>query len=127
MIVKPTVTTPNALLPYVPGPGAQTAGASFSMTAYPLQFHLIEGATAQSNEKYEMQVLGRNLHAIQVKGITTATVLVEATVDGENWVTLSSVTADGITQYSGLYASIRVSISAYTSGSIDVFGISQRT
>jgi hypothetical protein len=99
----------------------------FYMTAYPLQFNLITDATAVSTEPSEMQTLGRNLHGIQVSGTFAATVLVEATLDGQTWEQLDTITTAGIKQYSGVYASIRVSVSAYTSGSVFVFGLSQRS
>ena len=103
-----------------------TAEPQFFMAAYPLQFSLITGATAISMETYEMQVLGRIRHAIQVSGTFTATVLVEGSLDGVNWDTLASVAAPGISQYTGLYQSIRVSVNAYTNGTITVVGMTQR-
>lgn len=115
------------LLPYLPSQALQSAQPQFFMTAAPLQFNLISNASAVSTDKYEMQVLGRNLHAIQVSGTFSATVLVESTLDGVTWFTLDTITAAGIKQYSGVYQSIRVSVSAYTSGAISVVGVTQRT
>lgn len=114
-------------LPYLPSLAMQTASAQFYMTPYPLQFNLITGAVAISTNTYEMQVLGRNYHAIAVSGTFVATVLAEATLDGVNWFTLATITTAGITQYTGLYQSIRVSVSAYTSGTITVVGMTQRS
>ena len=73
--------------------------------------------------------------ALQVKGITTATVSFEATIDGTNWVALrmtpiatgttaTTATADGIYQADvrGLLQ-VRARISAWTSGTITVTAI----
>jgi hypothetical protein len=123
----------GSLLPYTPNVARETAQPLFYMTAYPLQFMLISGksgiTTGQADPYYEMNVLGRNLHAVAVSasGTYNATVLFEATLDGVNWFTLQSVTAAGIYQFSGVYQSIRVSITAWTSGAITVTGITQRT
>lgn len=126
-----TITGSGYFLPYLPNVAQQTSQPQFFMSAFPLQFTLISDATAQTTDTYEMQVLGRNLHAIAVStasGTTfSATVLVEATLDGTNWFTLASLTSTGITQYSGVYQSIRVSIPSYTSGTITVSGMTQRT
>ena len=122
-----TIVTGDYYLPYLPNVALQTAGPQFYMTAFPLQFPLITAATAVSATQSEMQVLGRNLHAVQVSGTFSATVLIEGSLDGVNWTTLSSLTATGITQYTGLYQSIRASVSAYTSGSVTVVGMSQRS
>lgn len=115
-------------MPYLPSMAMQTAEPQFFMTAYPLQFNLITGAAAISTNTYEMQVLGRTKHAIAVSGTFVATVFVEATLDGVNWVTLQlSINAPGIVQFDGLYQSIRVSVSTYTSGSVTVVGMTQRS
>lgn len=122
-------------LPYLPNVASRTAEPLFYMTAYPLQFSLIDGATAVTTgneDPYaEFNVLGRNIHAVQVgtsDGSTfSATVLVESTLDGELWTQLDEITAPSSKQYEGLYQSIRVSITAYTSGTIDVVAITQRS
>lgn len=115
-------------MPYLPSMAMQTAEPQFFMAAYPLQFNLITGAAAISTNTYEMQVLGRTKHAIAVSGTFVATVFVEATLDGVNWVTLQlSINAPGIVQFDGLYQSIRVSVSTYTSGSVTVVGMTQRS
>lgn len=72
---------------------------------------------------------------LQVVGITNATVSFEATIDGTNWVALAvtpaaggaavtSVTADGlvIASVSGLLL-IRTRVSAWTSGTINVYAL----
>jgi hypothetical protein len=116
-------------LPYFPTIGWDIAQSQFYQTAYPLQFPLITGAIAAETVTYEMTISGRNLNAIAVystSGTYNATVLVEGTLDGIGWVTLESITSPQITQLSGLYQSIRVSIPAYASGTINVAGMSQR-
>lgn len=131
-IVQPSNIARGApkYLPYLPALAMQTAEPQFYMTAYPLQFYLISGATGTTGT-FEMQVMGRNQHAIAVTGANGAsfagTVLVEGTLDGANWITLDSIMAAGIKQYTGLYRSIRVSVADYTSGSITVAGITQRS
>lgn len=119
----------GSLLPYSPSVAMKTAQPLFYDTAYPLQFKLIINATAQTTNTYEMQVLGRNRHAIAVTstGGFTASVLVEATLDGVNWATLGTITTSTINQYQGLYQSIRVSIPSYTSGTITVTGMTMRS
>jgi len=135
MIVKPTNVGrgQSNTLPYLPNPSGTIAQSMFWMTAMPLQFTLFNQATAittgQADPFSEVNVLGRNLHAVAVSatGTYAATVLVEATLDGVNWFTLDTITATGIKQYSGLYQSIRASITVYTSGTITVTAITQRT
>jgi hypothetical protein len=122
-----TIVTGDYYLPYLPNVALQTAGPQFYMTAFPLQFALITDAAEVSTTQTEMQVLGRNLHAIAVSGTFDATVLIEGSLDGTNWSTLSSLTTTGITQYTGLYQSIRASVSAWTSGTVTVVGMSQRS
>lgn len=116
-------------LPYIPLPSAYIAESMLYQTAIPLQFTLIKEVAATTTDYAEIDVLGRNLHAIAVSasGIYNATVLVEATLDGVNWGMLDSITATGIKQYSGLYQSIRISIPTYTSGTITVSAITQRS
>jgi hypothetical protein len=56
---------------------------------------------------------------VVIRGITTATVLIEGSLDGTNWGTLTSKTAD----FYGTVAAfpfMRARISAYTSGTISV-------
>lgn len=73
--------------------------------------------------------------AMQIQGITTATVTFEATIDGSNWVavlatSLTSGTAATTATADGLYRvtvtgliQVRARISAWTSGAITVTGI----
>ncbi len=120
-------------LPYLPSGAMQSAQPYFYGTAYPLQFYLIEGATADTaaGQQAEWNALGRNLHAVAVStasGTTfSATVLIEATLDGVNWLTIASITTTEIQQFSGLYQSLRASITAYTSGTISVTSVMQRS
>lgn len=131
MIIQPSNLQrgQSNLLPYLPSQALQSAQPQFFMTSAPLQFDLFSNASAvtATGEQAEMQVLGRNLHAIQVSGTFSATVLVESTLDGVSWFTLDTITAAGIKQYTGVYQSIQVSVSAYTSGSVSVVGVTQRT
>lgn len=73
--------------------------------------------------------------AMQVTGITTATITFEATIDGTNWVAVlatnvtsgsaaTTAAANGIYRLdcSGL-AAVRARISAWTSGAISVVGV----
>ena len=73
--------------------------------------------------------------AMQVTGITSATITFEATIDGTNWVAVlatnitsgtaaTTATANGVYRLdcSGL-ASVRARISAWTSGTITVTGV----
>lgn len=72
---------------------------------------------------------------VQVKGITTATITWEGTVDGTNWVAVlatnltagtdaTTATADGIYRLTVLgFKQVRARISAYTSGTIAVTGM----
>ncbi len=73
--------------------------------------------------------------AIQIVGITTATITFEVTIDGTNWVAIkfigvtsgtaaTTATADGIyvADVTGM-AQLRARISAWTSGAITVTGV----
>jgi hypothetical protein len=73
--------------------------------------------------------------AMQITGITTATITFEATIDGTNWVAVqatnlndgseaSTATADGIYRLTCLgLRQVRARISAWTSGTIYVTGV----
>lgn len=78
---------------------------------------------------------GFTVLGLQVVGITTATITVEGTIDGTNWVALmvenlnsgakaTTITANGIYRLvcSGL-CQVRARISAWTSGTIYVTGL----
>lgn len=63
---------------------------------------------------------GKENLPVQIKGITTATVSVDGSLDGTNWVSLISKTADFV----GLVPAMpymRANVTAYTSGSINVW------
>ena len=75
------------------------------------------------------------LATIQIEGITTATITFEGTIDGTNWVAIqftnlnsgsdaTTATADGLYRatVAGL-SQVRARISAWTSGTINVYGI----
>ena len=78
---------------------------------------------------------GYSTLTVQIKGITTATITFEATIDGTNWETiqftnLSSAAAATTTTADGLYRvttlgliQVRTRISAWTSGTITVTGV----
>jgi hypothetical protein len=58
---------------------------------------------------------------VQVSGITSATVLVQGSVDGTTWSTLgSSLTADGLVTISDPPPYIRANVSVYVTGTITV-------
>lgn len=122
-----TVTGSGYLLPYLPNVAQQTSEPQYYMTAYPLLFPLLTNVTATTAEPAEMQVLGRTYHAIQTSGTFVATITVEGTLDGTNWYSLGSITSAGIAQYNGIYLSIRVSVTAYTSGAVTVAGLTMRS
>jgi hypothetical protein len=110
------------------------------MHAYDLvsEYKMQDGATATGNgTAWTTDTGGFNTLAMQVEGITTATITFEATVDGSNWVAVqatnltsgtaaTTATADGLYRLdvSGLYQ-VRARISAYTSGTINVTGRGQ--
>lgn len=132
MIVKPNNVGrgESNTLPYLPNPSSRSAQPMHYMTSYPLQFTLFDAvAVAQplSESTPEINVLGRNLLAVAVTGTFDATVKIEATLDGKNWVQLASITTPGITQYDGIYRSIRATIPTYVSGEVTVAAISQRS
>lgn len=138
-LVKPTAADPvtgkwdatQAMLPYIPGPSTFSSETNYFQSSFPLQFNLIVGATASTpaGTYYEFNTLGRNYHSIQVSApaVINATILVEGTLDGVNWTTIESISSLKISQYTGIYQSIRVSISAYTSGTITVTSMTMRS
>ena len=57
----------------------------------------------------------------QVTGITTATVTIQASLDGTNWFsTGTALTADGLASDANSYPYYRANVTAYTSGTITV-------
>jgi hypothetical protein len=113
----------SLMLPYTPGPSAITAESNYFQSFFPLIFTPIGPASVTKNDRVTpngtqavIQTFGRNAFAVQVSGTFTASVLIEATLDGVNWETLDTISAKGIKQYTGLYLAIRAGISAYTSG-----------
>lgn len=129
-LVQPNNVQPrDAILPYLPEISTYSGQTNFFQSVYPLQFTILSDAQAATpaGEYYEINVLGRNYHAIQVSGTFNASVLVEGTLDGQNWAPIETITSAKISQYTGLYQSIRVSIPSYTSGTINVSAMTMRT
>lgn len=56
--------------------------------------------------------------SLVVTGITTATVHLEGSADNTNWVSLGSVTADGVVTKDNAVPYLRANVTAYTSGTI---------
>lgn len=56
----------------------------------------------------------------QVAGITTATVVIQGSLDGTNWVALNSFTADGGYALTSPWKYVRANVTAWTSGTITV-------
>ena len=96
---------------------------------------VLQSAAVATGNGNAVSVGGMSKIAIQVVGITVATVTFEATIDGTNWVSLSglnvasaaaisTLAADGIfsATVSGL-TSVRARISAWTSGTITATAI----
>ncbi len=66
------------------------------------------------------QIEGRmRLIPYVIRGITTATVLIQGSLDGTNWVTLKSVTADAAGHIEA-FPHMRGNVSVWTSGTIHV-------
>lgn len=120
------------MLPYNPGPSASTAETNYFSAAFPLVFTAIGTASKTANNIVtpagsEAIVLsfGRTLQAVQVTGTFTASVKIEVTLDDPasqdaQWIVLDTISAASLKQYSGIYYAMRISISAYTSGSVNV-------
>lgn len=125
-------------IPYFPIPSLRTAEGIFFTLNYPLQFQLYDGVTGgtgittgQNDPFVEWTPIGRNLHAVQVAshaaGTFGSSVLLEGSLDGVHWFTIDTITVAGIKQYTGLYQSLRTSITAYTGTTpIEVRAISQK-
>lgn len=58
---------------------------------------------------------------LQVVGISTATVEIQVSLDGTNYETVATATADDIFYLEGPYKAIRANVTAYTSGTISVY------
>ena len=58
--------------------------------------------------------------AIQVDGITTATVLIQVSEDNSNWHTVLTITADGHYQLESSSRYMRANVSVWTAGTITV-------
>lgn len=117
------------LLPYTPISSTVGAEVNFFSASMPLMFTLISMVQAVTTGD-QFQALGRNYHALQTTAEQAetfgATVLVEATLDGTHWFTLDTITTATNKQYVGLFTDIRATVTAWTSGHISVFALSQR-
>ncbi len=66
-----------------------------------------------------IQIDGGQPVFMQVSGITSATVVLQGSLDGTNWATLgSALTADGIVTIANAPKYLRANCTAYTSGTI---------
>jgi hypothetical protein len=66
-----------------------------------------------------VQIDGGQPVFMQVSGITSATVVLQGSLDGTNWATLgSALTADGIVTIANAPKYLRANCTAYTSGTI---------
>lgn len=83
-------------------------------------YNLLNGVTATGAGPTVTPVHPRGDHEnlnVVIRGITTATVALEGSLDGTNWVAITSKTAD----YAGKVADfpyLRANVTAYTSGTI---------
>jgi len=96
---------------------------------------LLQSAAVATGNGTPQNVSGYSRLCMQVKGITTATITFECTVNGVDWVALSvspigggaavtTATADGVFSATvGGLTSVRARISAWTSGTITVTGM----
>ena len=81
---------------------------------------LLDGV-GETKDGETFDVSAMRLASVQVKGISTATVKWEGTLDDINFVQVGSdISSDGIIQISGYYKGIRANVTAYTSGDITV-------
>lgn len=124
-----------AILPYNPGPSALSAESNFFQASFPLLFTPIgtntvtpNNAVTPAGQEALILIFGRTLHAVQVSGTFTATVKVEVSIDSNlvQWKQLDTFTTADLRQYSGIYFAMRITISAYTSGTISVLAQTQR-
>jgi len=63
---------------------------------------------------------GATRRTFQIEGITTATIIIEGSNDGTNYVTLLTATADGGWESDAPWLWIRARCSAHTTGTITV-------
>jgi hypothetical protein len=124
----------SSMLPYIPIPSTVGAEITYFGTAYPLRFALLTDVTIATPAGAEVpwSPEGRNLHAVQIIGTGVGSVTIEGTLDGENWAIVQTIAvatsgAGGITQFSGIYQSLRAYVDAITSGGFTVVARCQRT
>jgi hypothetical protein len=88
-----------------------------SGTIYKLQ----DGATATDADPTAQHIIGRH-RVFQIEITNTATVVLEAKIPGTTtWVTLRTATASEGVSTAEPWPLVRARISAYTSGSVNVF------
>jgi len=79
---------------------------------------LLSGVTAAGASK-AVQVDAGTPAFLQVNGITSATVVLQGSLDGTNWSTLgSSLTADGLVTVANAPKYLRANCTVYVSGTI---------
>jgi len=79
---------------------------------------LLNGVTAAGASK-AVQVDAGTPAFLQVNGITSATVVLQGSLDGTNWSTLgSSLTADGLVTVANAPKYLRANCTVYVSGTI---------
>lgn len=96
-------------------------GANFGTTTlYSIEAPLLSAVVAITTGE-KMAIGGINKWAVQVQGITDATVQIETSIDGTNFVKIGSdIIADGIAQVNINVKFVRAKVSAWVSGSITV-------
>jgi threonine/homoserine efflux transporter RhtA len=84
----------------------------------------IELATAGVARAIAIEIGGTIQFALQTTGIATDTFTINVSLDGTNFVNLSTISADGITQVSGVYGFVKVTKAsgAGTTAKIILFG-----
>lgn len=80
--------------------------------------NLLDGVTATGFS--DSQLMPAAKVTFQITGITTATVLLQGSHEGTDWVTLATVTSDDGYVLTDPWKYIRANVSAYTSGTISV-------
>lgn len=75
-----------------------------------------EGARAQ---RQEVDALRYRFQTFQAVIQTTATVQLQGSMDGDNWVSLGELTASGSITNEAFWKYIRVEVTAWTAGTVD--------
>lgn len=84
----------------------------------------IELATAGLARAIPVEIGGTTQFALQTTGIATDTFTINVSLDGTNFVDLSTISANGVTQVSGIFAFVKVTKAsgAGTTAKIILFG-----